>query len=388
MAFDRQADGGIIRHAGTSGCVSNGGQRRRAATGRGLAGRPAAGARAPTGCTSTRQLQRRGGRARRSRASGGLSPRARTSAAACSSPRPRATASRASRSRTGSESPSRRTAGRSMPRSRTPTRSRSTSATARRRCARARGVAITAGQSVRLTLPCSDADGDALTRTLGDPPALGEPRPDRSGHAGRSRSPPPAVPGTTSVPVPRDLERASTPTPRVHDHGQCRRRRRRRRWRWPERRLAAAPTPLTILPSTTSINSLGFKKFTKLVNLSVKNLAAGSTVTVTCKTKKKSQQKKGCAYKKQALHDVGRAREAQPAQAVRQEARAGRHEDHDHDRRARLHRQADPVHGPRGQDPEVARALHPARRQGRQLRLSGDDEVGRRRRAAPATSAR
>ena len=34
------------------------------------------------------------------------------------------------------------------------------------------------------------------------------------------------------------------------------------------------------------------------MNLSANNLPAGATVTVTCKTKKKGQQKKGCPYKR------------------------------------------------------------------------------------------
>ena len=69
---------------------------------------------------------------------------------------------------------------------------------------------------------------------------------------------------------------------------------------------AATPPPVvTTLASTTSINSLGFKKYTKLLNLSVKNLPAGATVRVTCKTKKKKQQKKGCAYKSKRFTTSG-----------------------------------------------------------------------------------
>jgi hypothetical protein len=63
--------------------------------------------------------------------------------------------------------------------------------------------------------------------------------------------------------------------------------------------------PTTVVPSTTSINSLAFPKFTKLVNLSAKNLETGSTVLVTCKTKKKKQQKKGCPYKKKRFTTSG-----------------------------------------------------------------------------------
>jgi hypothetical protein len=65
------------------------------------------------------------------------------------------------------------------------------------------------------------------------------------------------------------------------------------------------PQPLTVLPSTASINSLGFKKYTKLLTLSVKNLPAGATVRVTCKTKRKKQQKKGCAYKSKRFTTSG-----------------------------------------------------------------------------------
>jgi hypothetical protein len=78
----------------------------------------------------------------------------------------------------------------------------------------------------------------------------------------------------------------------------------------------AAPTPptggggggggtVTTLPSTASISSLAFPTYTKLVNLSVKNLQAGSTVVVTCKTKKKKQQKKGCPYKRKRFTTTG-----------------------------------------------------------------------------------
>jgi DNA-binding beta-propeller fold protein YncE len=65
------------------------------------------------------------------------------------------------------------------------------------------------------------------------------------------------------------------------------------------------PATLTTLSSTTSINSLGFKKYTKLLNLAAKNLPAGATVTVTCKTKKKKSQKKGCPYKRKRFTTSG-----------------------------------------------------------------------------------
>src|SRR4029079_5463828 len=63
--------------------------------------------------------------------------------------------------------------------------------------------------------------------------------------------------------------------------------------------------PTTVVPSTVSISSLAFPKFTKITSLSVKNVQAGSSVLVTCKTKKKKQQKKGCPFKKKRLTTSG-----------------------------------------------------------------------------------
>jgi hypothetical protein len=64
-------------------------------------------------------------------------------------------------------------------------------------------------------------------------------------------------------------------------------------------------TPTTVVPSTTSINSLAFPKFTKLLALKAKNLQAGTTVLVTCKTKQKKKQRKGCPYKKKRFTTTG-----------------------------------------------------------------------------------
>ena len=45
------------------------------------------------------------------------------------------------------------------------------------------------------------------------------------------------------------------------------------------------------------------------MNFSANTLVAGTTVTVTCKTKKKKQQKKGCPYKTRRFTSaVGRAK--------------------------------------------------------------------------------
>ena len=60
------------------------------------------------------------------------------------------------------------------------------------------------------------------------------------------------------------------------------------------------PPPPQLIPSTVTNNWLAFPAgFTKVTNLSVNNLLAGTTVRVTCKTKGKSKkkQKKGCPYK-------------------------------------------------------------------------------------------
>ena len=230
--------------------------------------------------------------------------------------------------------------------------------------------------SVIVGLSCSDPDGDAVTYEKVTDPARGT----LAGIQGNAVSYGPQ-PGTTGVDsfqyravaagVPSDPATASI-------------------------NVTAPPTggggggggggAVTTVPSTTSISSLGFKKYTKLLALSVKNLVAGSTVRVTCKTKKKSRQKKGCAYKSRRFTTSGARAQAQPAQAVREEADPGRHEDHDHDHRARLPREAGPVHDPRGQDPAVARALPLGQRQGRQLRLSCGTAKGRRSHGSDALS--
>jgi hypothetical protein len=150
--------------------------------------------------------------------------------------------------------------------------------------------------SVRVTFNCSDPDGDALTyQKLTDPS-----RGTLAGVSGNgvNYGPQPGTSGTDSFTyravgagVASDPATAfvnvSTPPPPPPPPG------------------GGGGGALTVVPSTTSINSLAFAKFTKLVNLSVKNLQAGSTVTVTCKTKKKKQQKKGCAYKKKRFTTSG-----------------------------------------------------------------------------------
>jgi hypothetical protein len=52
------------------------------------------------------------------------------------------------------------------------------------------------------------------------------------------------------------------------------------------------PLPPGLIPSTASFSSLTFAKFTRFLNLSARNLVAGSSVRVTCKTKRKKLQKR------------------------------------------------------------------------------------------------
>jgi WD40 repeat protein len=155
--------------------------------------------------------------------------------------------------------------------------------------------------SVRVTFNCSDPDGDALTYQKVSDPSRGT----LAGVSGNgvNYGPQPGTSGTDSFTyraigagVPSDPATAfvnvSAPSGGGGGGGGT-----------------TPPPPLTVVPSTTSINSLAFPKFTKLVNLSAKNLQAGSTVLVTCKTKKKKQQKKGCPYKSKRFTTSG-ARES------------------------------------------------------------------------------
>jgi hypothetical protein len=60
----------------------------------------------------------------------------------------------------------------------------------------------------------------------------------------------------------------------------------------------------TLLSSTVTNGWDAFPKFTKNTALAVNQLPAHSKVVVTCKTKKKKQQKKGCPYKKKTFKSV------------------------------------------------------------------------------------
>jgi hypothetical protein len=61
---------------------------------------------------------------------------------------------------------------------------------------------------------------------------------------------------------------------------------------------AAPPPPPAEIPSTVSNSWLAFKKFTRPTRLRANKVLANSKIRVTCKTKRKKQQKKGCAKAK------------------------------------------------------------------------------------------
>jgi hypothetical protein len=64
---------------------------------------------------------------------------------------------------------------------------------------------------------------------------------------------------------------------------------------------APPPPPPTLLSSTVTIGVDAFPKFTKMRTLRVNELPKSWKVVVTCKTKKKKQQRKGCPYKKKTF---------------------------------------------------------------------------------------
>ena len=106
------------------------------------------------------------------------------------------------------------------------------------------------------------------------------------------------------------------------------------------------------------------------MNLSVKNLPAGSTVVVTCKTKKKKQQKKGCPYKSKRFTTTGARARLNLRKPFAKKRHPGRDEGHDQYHGARLPGQERHVHHAGAQAAQVARAVPERQRQGRQLRLS------------------
>ena len=163
------------------------------------------------------------------------------------------------------------------------------------------------------------------------------------------------------------LRRRFVRLPRERRHRQRQRRHREHH----RRRPASAAAADAADASTASIGSLAFPKFTKLTSLAVNELPAGSKVVVTCKTKKKKQQKKGCAYKSKRFTDRRARRRAQPAQAVQEEEAPGRHQDHHHDHRHRASSARRFTYTMRKRKlPEVERAVPQRQRPRRQLRLT------------------
>ena len=143
--------------------------------------------------------------------------------------------------------------------------------------------AFTTAANTALTVPApgvlgndTDADGDALTATLRRAPANGlvELRPDgsftytpRSGFSGPDSFDYRANDGTGNG---NDATVTITVQP-------------------------PPPPPPSQIPSTVTNSWLVFPKFTRATRLRVNNVLAGSRIRVTCKTKRKKQQKKRCA---------------------------------------------------------------------------------------------
>ena len=184
--------------------------------------------------------------------------------------------------------------------------------------------------SVTVTLSCFDPDGETLTYEVVTPPSRGT----LAGIVGNAAQLRPAALGTTGVDSfqYRARVRACAPIPAtasISVAGDARPRR-------PAAAVVAAARSTT-LASTTTINWLGFKKYTKLAPLVGQEPPERRDGAGDLQDQRKKQQQKGCAYKSRRFTTLGaRARQPEPAQAVRQEADPGRHEDHDHDHRARL----------------------------------------------------
>jgi hypothetical protein len=139
------------------------------------------------------------------------------------------------------------------------------------------------GTSVTITLSCSDPDGDALTFSKVSDPARGS----AGGVQGNRVTYSPFADTTgqdsftyraTAAGVQSDVATVTVDVAAASTGG-------------------GGVVGPSLIPSTVTNKWLAFPNFTKASNLSVKNLLAGTTVRVTCKTKKKSQQKRACPYK-------------------------------------------------------------------------------------------
>ena len=147
---------------------------------------------------------------------------------------------------------------------------------------------VAPGATVNLTLACADADGDGLTRTVLTPPALGNlgPVDQNTGQVTFASS---GVPGTASftfrssasgvdsAPATFTINIVGTVPP------------------------PPPPPPPTLIASTVGNNWAAARTYTTVISLSAKRLPAGASVVVACKTKKKSQQKSRCPYKKKSF---------------------------------------------------------------------------------------
>ena len=141
--------------------------------------------------------------------------------------------------------------------------------------------------SVALKLSCSDPDGDVVTyQKVSDPPkgALGGIQGDTinynplTGAVGADSFSYRAVAlGVASDPATVSVNVAAPATPPV------------------------ITQPPTVIASTVGNNWAAARTYTTVISLSAKRLPAGASVVVACKTKKKSQQKSRCPYKKKSF---------------------------------------------------------------------------------------
>jgi 6-phosphogluconolactonase (cycloisomerase 2 family) len=158
---------------------------------------------------------------------------------------------------------------------------------------------VTQGTLTTLKLPCTDPDGDPVSFQIVNPPTIGGLGLIDEGHDQVGYAASQGQCGTTAF------------TFRGTSSGQTS----------PNRTFTlnvvgcgggggggtTPPPPLKVQSTTASFDTLAFSKYTKFVNLSANHLPNGSTVTVTCKTKKKKQQKKGCPYKRKSFKNGSRA---------------------------------------------------------------------------------
>jgi hypothetical protein len=135
-----------------------------------------------------------------------------------------------------------------------------------------------------VSLACTDANGDAITYSITRAPASGLTGAVDQGAASVLYTPNNGFTGGDSFQYKGRARDADSNTATINVS------------------VAAAPPPpppppppparLSVVRSTTTFDSLTFPNFTKIVNLRANRVPANATVTVTCKTKKKSQQRR------------------------------------------------------------------------------------------------